>query len=233
MHGNQGDVKVDWSPTEKDHFFARYSQQHIDNPIVNSEPLLYSGTGSNVFPLQQAVLDYTRTISPTLVNDFRVGMNYFPAEANTQALSTTAGANLIPGQPTQYLPGLSFASSKLGGQLNGPFAFGTTDSPEIFHQTSIQVSDTAIWTKGAHTLPHGFPVDPLSQQLCSGDQQRWRGRADRLQRHLHRVTPKPISFWVFPLTWATDWDSPEPWASATTRSARSCRTTGALSASSR
>jgi Carboxypeptidase regulatory-like domain/TonB dependent receptor len=155
-HGNQGDIKVDWAPSEKDHIFARYSQQHIDNPIVNSEVFQYSGNGSNIFPLQQAVLDYTRTVRPNLLNDLRFGMNYFPAEASVQALSTNAGANLIPGQPTPYLPGLSFASSKLGGQLNGPFAFGTTNGPEIFHQTAIQASDTAIWTKGAHTLRMGF-----------------------------------------------------------------------------
>jgi hypothetical protein len=158
-HGNQGDIKMDWAPTEKDHLFARYSQQHVDNPIVNSEVFQYSGNGSNVFPLQQAVLDYSRTFSPTLLNDFRIGFNYYPAEANTQSLSTTAGANLIPGQPTQYLPGLSFASSKLGGQLNGPFAFGTTDGPEIFHQTSIQLSNTAIWTHNAHTLRAGFQLN--------------------------------------------------------------------------
>jgi len=157
-HGNQGDIKMDWAPSEKDHLFARYSQQHIDNPIVNSEVFQYSGNGSNVFPLQQAVLDYTRTIRPTLLNDFRLGMNYFPAEANVQALSTNAGANLIPGQPTPYLPGLSFASSKLGGQLNGPFAFGTTNGPEIFHQTAIQFSDTAIWTRNAHTLRMGLQM---------------------------------------------------------------------------
>ena len=155
-HGNQGDIKVDWNPTDRDHFFARYSQQHIVNPIVNSEVFQYSGSGSNVFPLQQAVLDYSRTVGSSFVNDFRVGMNYFPADANTQSLTTTAGANLIPGQPTQYLPGLSFASSKIGGQLNGPFAFGTSDGPEIFHQTSIQTSDTATWTKGAHTMRMGF-----------------------------------------------------------------------------
>ena len=155
-HGNQGDIKMDWAPTDKDHLFARYSQQHIDNPVVNSELFQYSGSGSNVFPLQQAVLDYTRTFGPRLVNEARLGMNYFPAEAQTQALSTAAGANLIPGQPTQYLPGLSFASSKLGGQLNGPFAFGTVDGPEIFHQTAIEGNDTVIWTKGAHTLRMGF-----------------------------------------------------------------------------
>jgi hypothetical protein len=33
--------------------------------------------------------------------------------------------------------------------LNGPFAFGTTNGPEIFHQTAIQVSDTAVCSRNA------------------------------------------------------------------------------------
>ena len=157
-HGDQGDAKVDWSPTDKDHFFARYSQQHINNPIMNSEPFSITAP-ETIFSRCRVGASITRArLTPSLVNDFRVGMNYYPAEANTQSLSTTAGANLIPGQPTQFLPGLSFASSKLGGQLNGPFAFGTVDAPEIFHQTTIQVSDTAIWTQGAHTIHMGFQL---------------------------------------------------------------------------
>ena len=161
-HTYQGDIKADWAPTQNDRFFARYSQMHSLQPSVNSEAFQYSsgptGSGTSVFPLQQGVLGYTRTIKPDLVNDFRLGMTYYPAEANTQALSTSAGANLIPGQPTPYLPGLYFAGSPLGGQQNGPFAFGTVDSPEVFHQTAIQVSDSAIWTKSAHTLHFGFQL---------------------------------------------------------------------------
>ncbi|HEY6341066.1 MAG TPA: TonB-dependent receptor [Bryobacteraceae bacterium] len=157
-HGNQGDIKMDWDPTDKDRFFARYSQQYIDEPVINSEVFQYSSNGANGFPIQQSVLDYTRTFTPTLVNDFRVGMNYFPADASTQSLSTTAGANLIPGQPTPYLPGLYFAGAPVGGQQNGPFAFGTVDAPEIFHQTVIQVSDTAIYSHGTHTIKAGFQL---------------------------------------------------------------------------
>jgi hypothetical protein len=155
-HGYQGDIKADWSPTQNDRLFARYSQQHIVQPLVNSEAFQYSGSGGNLFPLQQAVLGYTKTINPTLVNDFRLGMTYDPAEANIQSLSTNAGANLIAGQPTPYLPGLYFAGSALGGRQNGPFAFGTVDGEEFFHQTAIQVSDTAIWSRRNHTLKFGF-----------------------------------------------------------------------------
>jgi hypothetical protein len=44
----------------------------------------------------------------------------------------------------------------LGGVLNGPFAFGTVDAPEIFHQTSIQLEDNLSYSFGAHNLKFGF-----------------------------------------------------------------------------
>jgi hypothetical protein len=158
-HGDQGDIKVDWVPDDKDRIMARYSQQHVINPVVNSQPLLYSGTGGNIFPAQQAVLDWTHIFSASLVNDARIGMNYYPADANIQSLSSNAGAGLIPGQPTAYLPGLSFANTNIGGSLNGPFAYGTSDAPEIFHQTSIQFSDAATWTHNRHSVRFGFSAN--------------------------------------------------------------------------
>jgi hypothetical protein len=157
-HTNQGDIKVDWAPTQNDRFFARYSQMHSEQPLVNSEVFQYSSNGGNLLPLQQAVLGYTRTITPRVVNDFRLGMTYDPAEANIQSLSTNAGANLIAGQPTPYLPGLYFAGAPVGGKQGGPFAFGTVNGEEFFHQTAIQVSDAAIWTKNTHTLHFGFQL---------------------------------------------------------------------------
>ena len=84
------------------------------------------------------------------------GVNYYPAEANTQSAGAANAGGLIPGQPTSYLPGLYFAGTPVGGSQNGPFAFGTTDSPEIFHQTTIQFDDTAIMTHGGHTIKAGF-----------------------------------------------------------------------------
>jgi hypothetical protein len=148
-NGDQGDFKVDWDPSDKDRFMVRYSQQYVINPTTNSQPLAYNSSGNNIFPLQSGVLSYTRTFSPTLLNDFRAGANYFPAEGNVQSLSTQTGANLIPGQPTAYLPALSFSGAYVSG-------FGTVDAPEIFHQTSIPLSDTVVWTHGTHTMKMGL-----------------------------------------------------------------------------
>jgi Carboxypeptidase regulatory-like domain/TonB dependent receptor len=156
INGDQGDAKVDWNASQKDHVFARYSQQYITNPTTNTQPLLYNSSGSNVFPLWNGVIGYTRTISTSIVNEARFGVNYFPAEGNVQTGSGAAGANLIPGQPTAFLPGLSFSGSPLGGAQNGPFAFGTVDAPEIFHQTTIQFDDSLTVTRGAHTMKMGF-----------------------------------------------------------------------------
>jgi len=156
-HGDQGDFKVDWAPTQNDRFMVRYTQQHVENPTVNSQALLYNSSGNNLFPLWNDVIGYTHTFSSTLVNDFRFGINYFPAEGNIQGAGTTnPGSGLIPGQPTSFLPGLYFTGAPVGGGQNGPFPFGTTDSPEIFHQTTGQISDTAILTHGSHTLQFGF-----------------------------------------------------------------------------
>jgi hypothetical protein len=154
-HGDQGDFKLDWRPTDKDSVFARYTQQHVENPTVNSQALLYNSSGNNLFPLWNGVVGYTRTFGASLVNDFRFGVNYFPAEGNVQGAGSAAAAGLIPGQPTSFLPGMYFTGAPVGGGQNGPFPFGTTDSPEIFHQTTGQITDTVSLTRGAHTILMG------------------------------------------------------------------------------
>jgi hypothetical protein len=155
-NGDQGDAKLDWAPTENDHLSVRYSQQNVVQQFLNSQQVLYSTDGNEKLPLWSGVINYTKTLSPTLLNEFRVGVNYFPAEGNLQpATSSNLGA-LVPGEPTNYLPGFFFSGAPLGGGQNGPFAFGTVDAPEIFHQTSIQAEDTAILTRGAHSMKFGF-----------------------------------------------------------------------------
>ncbi len=72
-NGDQGDIKVDWAATDKDHVYGRYTQQYVTNPTTNSQPLLFNS--SSVFPLYSGVLDWTHTVSPTIVNDMRAGVN--------------------------------------------------------------------------------------------------------------------------------------------------------------
>ncbi len=145
-NSDQGDIKIDWSPNQKDHIFGRYSQQNVVNPTTNSQPLLYSSYQN--FPLYNGVVDYTRTFSPTFVNDFRAGVNYYPVATGNNA-PTSSNTFGIGGAPTNFLPGLNFN----GGNISN---FGNSDVVQDFASTVGQIGDTAILTKGSHTIKTGF-----------------------------------------------------------------------------
>jgi hypothetical protein len=147
----QGDLKIDYVPSEKDHLMGRYSQQFITAPQSNSFQLL--GDTDRTFPLKNLVLDETHTFSPSLLNDARIGFQYFPV---TEGFSNPTGQNLgatfgIAGVTTSFLPGITFS-----GPGNQPAAFGNPDLVQSFHDTTWQFEDTATWTHGNHVIHGGF-----------------------------------------------------------------------------
>jgi hypothetical protein len=145
-NSDQGDLKIDYAPTEKDHIYGRYSEQNVVNPATNSQPLLYNSF--NNYPLYNGVFDYTRTISATFVNDFRAGVNYYPVVTGNDAPATSNTFG-IGGAPTNFLPSLSFN----GGNVS---SFGNSDILQKFSSTVGQIEDTAIISKGSHSIKVGF-----------------------------------------------------------------------------
>ena len=181
------------------------------------------------FPLQQAVLDYTRTFSPRLVNDFRIGMNYFPAEptprrsppSRRQPDPRPADASICRAC-TSPVP--SSAASRTDRSPSAP-----PTRPEIFHQTVDPVfrhrdldQERAHAAFGFQFIRYRNNYIPATSNDGAAGQIGFNGT--------YTDTPKPTSSSACRPIWATGWDSPAPWASATTRSAHSCRTTGASAA---
>ncbi len=149
-NGDQGDIKVDWAATDKDHVYGRYTQQYVTNPATNSQPLLFNS--SNVYPIYSGVLDWTHTFGPSFVNDARAGVNYFPV--TYASVSNGTGQNLpsvfgIPGVPSTFLPTIGLINSLVSN-------IGTTDIAQAFNDAVIQAEDTAIIVKGRHTMHAGF-----------------------------------------------------------------------------
>lgn len=149
INGDQGDVKVDWNLSDKDRIFGRYSQSNVTSPTINSQPLSYNSYGN--YPIHNGVLDYTRTISPSIVNNVRVGVNYTVGSFGT---STGDLGNLpqefgIAGAISDILPSLATP----GGNASG---VGSTGGENLFATTVIQYEDTAIISKGRHTFQLGF-----------------------------------------------------------------------------
>lgn len=147
----QGDLKIDWVPSERDHVMGRWSQQFVSAPTTNSIELL--GNSAKTFPLKNFVLDETHTFGPTLVNDARVGFAYFPV---TEGFSNPTGQNLpatfgIGAVTVPFLPALVFT-----GPGTQPGTIGNNDLVQSFHDTTLQFGDNVIWTRHKHELHFGF-----------------------------------------------------------------------------
>lgn len=158
INGDQGDARIDYAMTEKDHLFGRYSQSMINNPTTNSQPLVYNSF-SNA-PVHNGSLDYTRTVTPSFVNDARVGVNYVFINNGNTAPSGLTNLNQtfgIPDAPSPIVGAQVFSANAFAtGPGNSTTALGSANVTQLFADTVIQYEDSAIWTKGAHTMHIGF-----------------------------------------------------------------------------
>jgi hypothetical protein len=149
---DQGDARVDWNVNQKDRIFGRYSQSGMQIPTTNSQPLSYNSFAN--YSTNNGVLDWTRVVSSSFVNNARVGVNYVfinngAASNGLPNLNQTFG---IPGVPSDILTGMAFSTNSF---LSGT-AIGNSNVYQLFADTVIQYEDTAILTKGAHTMHFGF-----------------------------------------------------------------------------
>jgi hypothetical protein len=149
---DQGDLKIDWTPTDKDRVSGRYSQQAVRNPTTQTYLLANNGFTDFQYPLRNGVVDWTHTVSPSLLNDLRMGLSYFPV---SQGYSNPTGQNLpqtfgIPGSPSTFAPAIGGLLSGVTSIANNLAQFNT------FADTVIQVGDSILKTQGNHEFRVGF-----------------------------------------------------------------------------
>jgi hypothetical protein len=149
INGDQGDIKVDWNKSDKDRIFGRYSESRFDNPTLRNFPLAYNSFAT--YPSHTGVVDWTRNVTPTLVNEARFGVNYVFLNNGSAANGLTGFAQTvgIPDVPSVFLPSMSLS----GGNVA---SFGTSDVYQLFADAVIHYEDTLIMTKGNHTMHFGF-----------------------------------------------------------------------------
>ena len=156
-HDDQGDLKIDYAMSEKDHFMGRYSISNLTNPTTNSYDFAY-----NPYSLASAwnfVLGYTKSLSPSMLNDARVGVNYVKIGQNhlSSNLSGSASSFGIAGLPTDILPAIQFAGNhQVSGAGGGTTVFGNKYSLNDYADTVIQYQDVFSYTHGKHNTRMGF-----------------------------------------------------------------------------
>ncbi|MBV8817492.1 MAG: carboxypeptidase regulatory-like domain-containing protein, partial [Acidobacteriaceae bacterium] len=148
INTDQGDIKLDYRPSEKDYFSARYSHGRQDQPSVNSFPLFYNGF--NVSPFQNGVVNWTRTFSPTLVNEARIGVNDIMLKSGgaDKGLGNIAQSVGIQnaGAGLMSLQGLAYAAN-LGNANVG--------IQSLFADTTYHYADNVTIVRGRHTMKTG------------------------------------------------------------------------------
>ena len=149
-NGDQGDARGDWNLSDKHRFFGRYSQSRYDSPSVSTFPFAYNGFSTT--PTKNGVVDLTSTLSPSFVNDLRGGVNYVRVNngtTNNGTLGNFPATIGLPGIPSTILPSMSLGNTFASG-------IGSAAVYQLFANTVFQYGDTAILSKGNHTMHMGF-----------------------------------------------------------------------------
>jgi hypothetical protein len=149
LNNNQGDLKIDYNASNRDHVFFRYTQAHITHPSVNVFSLGNPGTAIDE-PIRNMVANWVHTINPNLLNEARIGISVvkFNQTSNVGGLGDLGQQIGIAGS-NQFAPGLPAINI-------GSISYGSNDLLQIFGTGTGQIEDNLIITHGRHTIKTGF-----------------------------------------------------------------------------
>lgn len=157
LNNNQGDLRLDYLPSQKDRVFGRWSQMDLNQPTYTGCVFCNSGAaeGSDE-PVRNAALDWTHSFGANLLNEARVGFN---AVRFDQTLTPTSSLGNISEQlgitgANIQAPGL--AEIDITGNNGGSAGLGLRNLVQVFHSTEAQFEDNLILTHGRHQFKTGF-----------------------------------------------------------------------------
>ncbi|MGJ5819520.1 carboxypeptidase regulatory-like domain-containing protein [Paludibaculum fermentans] len=148
---HQADVKLDYRLSDKDNISGRWSIGRYES-YTSLNPLIEQMGGGTTGPTQTAVINWNRTFTTTIVNEFRVGFSRIGIDDNVvdwsgKLTKGNADFGIGGGQP---IPGLS--SISLGDGLTG---IGSIASIGSTMDNKYQYFDNLTWVKGRHLIKMG------------------------------------------------------------------------------
>jgi hypothetical protein len=163
---DQEDFKVDYNISEKDRLFGRYSRGKEIDPQTSS--FLLGGNSSSEAHIDNTAFDETHIFTPSLLNDFRVGVNYVlpygpnvtfdPSVGALAAAAGIAGSNISGINGLPQIAFTSASSSQAGG--SGPYeGLGNGAIIQKFASTVWQISDSVLWSHGHHNVKFGYQMN--------------------------------------------------------------------------
>lgn len=154
INNDQGDLKIDYTISDKDHLMGRWSQGHIRNPFTSSFAL--SSIGPQDQPVRNLGVQWLHELSSTMLNEVRVGFNVvdFTNPSNVAGNVGNFAQQIGINGGNAYAAGLPSITA-------GTFAVGSGALYQAFHTTGIQAGDNFSITRGRHQLKLGFQYERL------------------------------------------------------------------------
>jgi hypothetical protein len=163
------DGKVDYTISDKDHLSGRFSFQR---PVVYQAPIFgtaggdangaFEGTG--IQKTYSSGINWTHVFSPSLLNEFRVGVAHYHNTAQASDYGSNDSTNLgIPGINTS-----EFNSGLVGIQISSftsPLVGYSASLPWVRAEANIDLVDNVTKTYGNHTFTLGFDMRRIRDDL--------------------------------------------------------------------
>jgi outer membrane receptor protein involved in Fe transport len=149
--------RLDWNPRENDSVFGRYSYSNRFRFIPGNFGGIADGTSTSAWGRQNlsahsAVVGWNHILTPTLMNELRVGY----VRNASYAVQDPFGLN----HTADYIPGVPLNPAVDGGVSQTSFSnFGFIGSPDFLPKFQVpqqlQYVDTVSLTRGNHSLKFG------------------------------------------------------------------------------
>jgi hypothetical protein len=163
-----GSMRLDYHASDNDTISFRYFRDQGDS----FEPLDVTSRGQN-FTLvpQNAMLSWTRVVTPTVVNEFKIGLNASKSRSTGIVTNNVAGLDLAPITVSftgaVAIPGIggqgaSAGAAQLGGLIRANSAYNTSQQP--YTNWEMPIMDTLSWVKGRHNVKFGVEFRPIRME---------------------------------------------------------------------
>jgi hypothetical protein len=147
---NQGDVRIDWSPSTHDKIFGRFSfAEYESRQDKRAIPLLLGSLTDQ--PFRNMAFNWNRIVTPTIVNELLVGYNQINIVSSTLDWSGIGNGNatfgIAGGQPIAGLSSIGWG--------NGLTSVGANATDTDTLDKTYQINEKLTWLKGRHTVKSG------------------------------------------------------------------------------
>ncbi|MGC9198260.1 MAG: TonB-dependent receptor domain-containing protein [Acidobacteriaceae bacterium] len=160
---DQGDVKVDWKPNEKDTLSVRYLQGEASNGTTLAVlPITFPGLDD--YPTKGIAINDVHVFSNSIVNEFRAGFTRVRwiqgAPIDTTGVFGLKGDSVLgidAAQPYVGFTGLDFTCSSTPGcsSVSLPSNLGNSVTATQITDNTFEYGDDLTWLKGNHSFKMG------------------------------------------------------------------------------